>query len=176
MPNYCNYQMKVKGNSKNINEFISMMNYTHPQKQFYRVFAADVYESGDGYVCISGDVAWSVYCAFLQISCKCERTDKEFTLISDVSKELQLEIEIYSSEPGMCFQEHFLFDKGETIYIDCLDFYEYWYDDMAYEGETDEEKFAAFLEDIGLNITPEDLDENGNYCIGGFENFGVWTI
>ena len=93
--------MKVKGNSKNINEFISMMNYTHPQKQFYRVFAADVYESGDGYVCISGDIAWSVYCAFLQISCKCERTDKEFTLISDVSKELQLEIEIYSSEPGM---------------------------------------------------------------------------
>ena len=40
---------------------------------------------------------------------------------------------------------------------------------MAYEGETDKEKFAAFLEDTGLNITPEDLDENGNYCIGGFD-------
>ena len=141
MPNYCNYQMKVKGNNENINEFISMMNYTHPQKQFYRVFSADVYESEDDYVCISGDVAWSVYCAFLSLTGKCEHTGKYYTFISDVSRELQLEIEIYSSEPGMCFQEHFLFDKGETIYIDCLDFYEY-----------------------------------GNYCIGGFENFGVWTI
>ena len=120
MPNYCYYQMKVKGNNENINEFISMMNYTHPQKQFYRVFAADVYESGDGYFCISGDVAWSVYCAFLQISCKCERTDKEFTLISDVSKELQLEIEIYSSEPGMCFQEHFCSIKVKPFITNVL--------------------------------------------------------
>lgn len=176
MPNYCYYEMKVVGIDDNIDELISMMNYNHPTYHFHRVFEADVYDRGDGYALISGDVAWSIYSAMLCLLGGCESTGKEYTFISNVSKSLQLKIEIFSSEPGIGFQEHYLIRNGEMMIEGCEDYTEYYFDELYYKGETYEEKFAAFLEEYKLNITPDDLNENGNYCIGGIKNFGVWTI
>ena len=176
MPNYCYYEMKVVGNDDNIDELISMMTYNHPTYHFHRVFEADVYDRGEGYALISGDVAWSIYSAMLCLLGGCESTGKEYTFISNVSKLLHLEIEIFSSEPGEEFQEHYIFNNGKTVLSDRVDYIEYYFDEFAYKGETYEEKFAAFLEKNKLQITPDNLNENGYYCIGGIDNFGDWTI
>lgn len=176
MPNYCYYEMKVKGSDDAIEELISMMNYNHPTHHFHRVFEADVYERGEGFSLIYGDVAWSINSAMLCLLGGCESTGKEYDFISNVSRRLQLEIEIFSSEPGIGFQEHYIFNNGKTVLSDCIDYSEYCFDELNYNGDTYEEKFAAFLEDNELSITPDDLDENGNYCIGGVKNFGDWTI
>ena len=89
---------------------------------------------------------------------------------------MHLEIEIFSSEPGEELQEHYIFNNGKTVLSDRVDYIEYCFDEFAYKGETYEEKFAAFLEKNKLQITPDNLNENGYYCIGGIDNFGDWTI
>ena len=177
MPNYCYYEMKVIGTDDNIDEFISMMKYNHPKQHFYRVFEADVYDRGKGYALICGDVACSIYNAMLCLLGECKATGKEYVFISNVSKNLQIDIEIFSSEPGMGFQEHYIFKDGKTVLSECVDYSEYYFDEFYYKkSKTYEEKFAAFLEEYDLNITPDDLDDNNNYCVGGIEDFGVWKI
>lgn len=176
MPNYCYYEMKVIGSDDAIDELISMMKYSHPTHHFYRAFEADVYERGENYAFISGDVAWSINCAMFCYIGYCNGTDKQFDFISNVSERLQLEIEIFSSEPGIGFQEHYLIRCGEMIIDDCKDYSEYYFDEYYYKGNTYEDKFADFIEKSGLKISPDDLDENGYYHYGGIENWCVWTI
>ena len=42
MANNCFYHAKVVGAKENVEEFVQMMKYEHPQRQFYRIFSADV--------------------------------------------------------------------------------------------------------------------------------------
>ena len=70
MPNYCYYEMHVRGNRENIEEFRNVMtNYELP-RHFWRVFSADADysdpdENGLIVATITGDCAWSVH------SCMC---------------------------------------------------------------------------------------------------------
>ena len=176
MPNYCEYQMKVIGSDDAIKELISMMTYEHPVYHFYRVFSADVYETGNGYVCICGDVAWSINSAMRSYEGTCHRAGKQFAKIEKVSKHLKLEIEIFSSEPGIGFQEHFLFRDGETLIQDCDDYMCYWFDEAQYAGATREDRFAEFIEERGIKISIDELDENNEYHVGGIEGYGEWNI
>ena len=176
MAYYCEYQMKVMGSNDAMKELISMMTYEHPVYQFYRVFSADVYEIGDGYVCICGDVAWSINSAMRSCEGTCSGTGKQFAMIDKVSEHLNLEIEIFSSEPGIGFQEHFLFRKGEAIINNCEDSMCYWFDEAQYDGTTREKRFAEFIEERGINISIDDLDDNDEFHVGGIEGYGEWSI
>ena len=177
MPNWCAFEMKVIGNTDAINELVSILTYQHPSCQFYRVASASVYEAEEDYACICGDAAWSVRSSMMNHSGKYDCSKKEFMLISTVSERLQLEIEIFSDEPGVGFQEHYLFRNGEIIINDCVDTMSVYFDEDAYEGTTREERFASFLrEEPELGVSLDDFDENGYYQSGGIENWGVWTI
>lgn len=138
MPNYCNYEMKIKGSKDAIKRVLECLkadyNYTigKPEhKHFFRVF--DVYDdeemedNGDGTFTqfVFGDCAWSVY------SCMCSGDHTYFndckesfgenfmgTTLLEQSKDC--EIEVFSEEEGMEFSEHYIFKNGKCLVDDCV--------------------------------------------------------
>lgn len=143
MPNYCGYSMKVVGKVENLDRFASIIkaeyNYNDKSyiekattKHFSRIFAADIIEEerylepkGQGHLIINGECAWSTYSCMLSG----EHTyydsnkghQKNVTCLEEVTKELELTVEIISSEPGMCFNEHIIVKNGEVTLLECKD-------------------------------------------------------
>ena len=51
MPNYCDYEMKIKGTKKNCKEWLSRMNDYEKENHFWRIFDADIVdENGNNVV------------------------------------------------------------------------------------------------------------------------------
>lgn len=139
MPNYCNYEMKVKGSKKAIQRVVKCLeadyNYSlgiKPEKHFFRVF--DVYydkpyknEDGTYTLIIGGYCAWSVYSAMLDTgdtsyygSLKHDYpTIFNGTTLEEQSK--NCEIEVFSEEEGMGFSEHYLFKNGKCLIDETAD-------------------------------------------------------
>lgn len=133
MPNYCNYEMKIKGSKDAIKRVLECLkadyNYTigKPEhKHFFRVF--DVYDdeemedNGDGTFTqfVYGDCAWSVYC------CMCSGDHTYYNSLKEshpdifmgtdlVEQSQDCEIEVFSEEEGMEFSEHYIFKNGECL-------------------------------------------------------------
>lgn len=133
MPNYCDYEMRIRSSDKNVIRNVleclrTDYNYGEGKpahKHLWRVFQADadeLQESKDGTFTqhIVGNCAWSVYV------CMC---DGELTYHNEVKKDhpdifmgttLQelskgCEIEVFSEETGMGFSEHLLYKDGECL-------------------------------------------------------------
>ena len=180
MPNYCGYSMCVKGTKENIEEFIKVikadydynsMKFTH-DRHFYRVFEAyydEIEEMCDGtyQVIINGDCAWSVNTCMFEngyyLRSKAEHKENcRGTTIPIESERLNLDIEIFSEECGMCFQEHYIVSKGVIHVDDCVDWYEYCKDDYETKEEAEE--------DLEIEITDEEWNNNDSYIVrGGFD-------
>ena len=132
MPNYCNYEMKIKGSKNAINRVLACLkadyNYYEgkpSQKHFFRVFGAyedDFEKNDDGTytLFVYGDCAWSVR------SCMCSghgtyydsiksEYPKEFMGTTLLEQSRDCEIEVFSEEEGMEFSEHYLFKNGECL-------------------------------------------------------------
>ena len=175
MPNYCYYEMRVKGKPENVNQFIlslqsdygytpveisnRMLTYPRGKMLIYpndnnrrvfkvrqqissphlfRVFEANVNESecfclppdenGDIIRSIYGECAWSVYsCMFEGEHTYYNDFMRDFgiryigffgTTIPKLSRLLNLDIEIFSEETGVCFQEHYRVTNGNIIIND----------------------------------------------------------
>lgn len=145
MPNYCNYQMKLRGTKENIQTFIAYLKADYScangkwecseDRHFFRVFEADhnpsedtVDASGEIVSTVSGYCAWSIFsCLFEGNHTYYSRYEKEEGFkgihILEASKELSLDIEIYSEEAGVGFMEHYLIEKGELLVDECFDDY-----------------------------------------------------
>lgn len=177
MPNYCNYEMKIKGKKENIEKMYSFLKADYcyhrrkpesektptectADKHFFRVFECELLdndaikppETFEEAVKLVSDDIYSIvvegYCAWSVFSCMFEGPHTYYSdFVADMgkdnpnfkgitipiaSKELDLEIEIFSKEPGMGFMEHYVVDKGLTIIEDCIDYSE------EYDEETDE--------------------------------------
>lgn len=174
MANNCVYSLLVVGEKENVNEFISMMDYTHPQGIcFARIFEA--YESlrkllpdGRTAALIEGDCAWSVYSCMMEgygtyYSDKEMRSgDPKLTTLTHESKRLGLDIEIFSEEPGIGFTEHYRIINGQILDYTCDDYSEYYYDSDEFPD------FQDFIKEYGLpaDLTIDDLDEGNCYCEG----------
>lgn len=132
MPNYCNYEMKIKGSKDAIKRVLECLkaDYDYDEgkpghKHFFRVF--DVYENakmednGDGtftqFVC--GDCAWSVYCCMFSGGTyynDCKKNHPDTFMGTDLIEQSQdCEIEVFSEEEGMEFSEHYIFKNGECL-------------------------------------------------------------
>lgn len=142
MPNYCSFDLKAVGKKENLLKLISYLkadyNYDSmmetcecsADKHFYRIFDFDVNEPQDiiegsftGYGCC----AWSVWsCMFDGDSTYYDHNKNipyaKHTNMLEASKELDLEIEIYSEESGINFEEHFLIRKGVLVDHKCVDY------------------------------------------------------
>lgn len=133
MPNYCDYEMRIKGSKKAIERVLACLNadYNYGEgkpahKHFFRVFQAEkpyeIEDNGDGTYTqqVYGYCAWSVSSCMLE---------GPFTYFSQVKKDYpdifmgttlleqskDCEIEVFSEEPGMGFSEHYIFKNGECI-------------------------------------------------------------
>ena len=191
MPNYCSYDMHVKGAPGDVDAFIALMTDYDAPKHFYRVFDATEYDradNGDGTVTamICGDCAWSV--------ASCMTTDSPMTYCSshedgtslmEQSADKHLDIEVYSEEPGMCFAEHYLYRDGEEIVNEEIPFELYQFepsrwellDDEKLRGELEAE-FAEFKDEYGLpdEVTLDDVDPDcGDIRIGGYGEL-EWSV
>ncbi len=183
MPNYCYYEMHVKGKRENIEEFVKVMtDYERPQ-HFWRVFSAYTdYRAPDQdgltIASIAGDCAWSVY------SCMCigpctyagDVDESRRTSLQKESERLQLEIEVFSDEPGMCFQEHYLYNKGDELVAECVDCVHHWFEEISDESDEERQRrFEEFKTECSLdpNLTLDDLDEGSEIITGGY---GPWDF
>ena len=192
MPNECSYQMKVEGLPENVDKFIKLLNMDYDsetkEKHFWRVFQADVYEAyinkneNTKIAIIIGDCAWSVHTCMrsgegtynnsrdLQ-GLKPRNIFGEYytdtihpygTTLQEQSKLLDLYIEVYSMEPGCCFQEHYIYNRGEELCDECIPYYE-WYVE-------NQEDIDNFNKEVGLNYTFDNVEDN--YIIyGGYEEW-----
>lgn len=131
MPNYCDYTMKVAGKQSDIEKLVEILNRDYnyapgepkPLPHLWRVFEANY----DGEQIISGYCAWSVYSCMFDVPGSYQYDHKDDpkyngTDIVTLSKELHLKIEIFSEEPGMCFQEHYLIDNGKLLVDETHDY------------------------------------------------------
>lgn len=178
MANNCWYDMHVSGTRKSLDEFYKVLtDYDHP-RHFYRVFTAetyDTYQNKDGTFtdCISGDCAWSV-CSCMTIGAigTYAKGDRETdTSLQLESERLHLRIEVFSSEPGVGFQEHYYYDNGVELANEEKDYGEYEFEPSEYEGQTLQEQFSNFLKECGLSeqvYSLNDLDEGNWLPVGGF--------
>lgn len=154
MANDCYYEMKVTGTKKSLDEFVRIIKCDYDynsrtftaDKHFYRVFEAEV----DDYVKQPNSPFYSViitgFCAWSIMSCmreegyyytwhKTHKASRDTTL-RQVSKQLHLAIDAFSSEPGCCFQEHVKYLNGKCLVDDCVDYYS-----VCIEDEKDLEEF-----------------------------------
>lgn len=166
MPNFCDYEMRVRGKKENVEKFIDIIkcNYDYSKKEFTsdrhlsRVFEAnscwkdeeyELHEYEDGTVAdvIYGYCAWSVYSCMMEGERTYYRDLKErykdesrVTSLIECSKDLDLDIEAFSEELGFEFMEHFLIRKGVVEIDDCVEYKE------TYNKETDEYETEGGLE------------------------------
>ena len=170
MPNYCEYSMKIVGSRENCKKFLDRMNDYDEPYHFWRIFEATPYEGNekDGVLemYISGYCAWS-----LESCCRASGYSGGTDLFAVNTKELNLEMEAYSHEPGMEFEEHYLYSKGECLADECVDIDCYWWDESEYPT------YAEFKAD-NPGAPPEyEFDENSEAYTGGFgANYGHWHI
>ena len=187
MANSCLYKMHVKGDVKNIEEFLRVMTDYDYDRHFWRVFSAEAYgkienEDGSFTYYIDGECAWAVYsCMLMKNGAYATGDNEKDTSLQLESKRLNLEIEVFSEEEGMGFQEHFHYKNGEIITEESVDASCHYFDKDLYKGESVEEKFSNFVKELkeyGLKeeITIEDLDDNDEIWIGGFEDFMLFSF
>jgi hypothetical protein len=155
--------MCVKGTKESVEEFIKViqadydygtMAFSH-DRHLFRVFEAEYDEIEELYngiyqVIINGYCAWSVYCCMLDTSkssyYKSLKTGYpcEFrgTTLLVESKRLHLDIEVFSEECGMGFQEHYVIKDGELCTDECVDYGEYYIREFSIQQKTKETKVS----------------------------------
>lgn len=135
MPNYCNYDMRIKGSKKAINRVIECLkadyNYGKGKpshKHFFRVFECN--DEGEFHKEANGEFSKTVY-GYLAWSCSScmlsgtysyyqdvKKSNKDTFMGTDLAEQSRdCTIEVFSEEEGMCFSEHYLFKNG-ICYID----------------------------------------------------------
>ena len=172
MPNLCSYSMRIKGNKENVYEFHKRMSDYNMPNHLWRIFETDIYneyDNGDGTITIdvAGSCAWSI-----ETCCRASGYSKGIDLFKVNSRELNLEIESWSDESGMCFQEHYHYKNGECLVDACVDWTEYYYDEDEYDSFEDFKK----ENDLPDYLTEEDLDDRDCYYEGGFDNYCEFVI
>jgi len=170
MANNCYFEMKVAGPAAAVEEFLQRLQWKEPyaQEGIGRVFSFDIpnpdeveKDPATGHIATwgSGDCAWSLRTAVLEIPSR--------SLVSE-SERLGLVVEAFSSEPGCQFQEHILVAKGKVLENECVDYEEHWIDGAS----------ESYIQEVmkDHNLTRDELmsklDHNGDFCVGGFDNFG----
>lgn len=164
MPNWCYYEMQIAGKKEDCDKWLAKIKSYDEPNHFWRMDGT-VYDefdaNGEHYMSISGDCAWSI-----QSCCRVggySQTD----LLALNTKNLHLKMEVYSSEPGMCFQEHYIYEYGECLADECEDYMETWWDRDEYPDFEDYKKSW----DVPDDVTESDYDEDGYRKIGGFPDW-----
>lgn len=184
MPNYCNYEMKVTGTKESVDEFINIIQADYHisengtcdcDRHFWRVFEADVYESGyqgdKYYANLGGYCAWSVYCCMFdgEDTYNEDCNGEGGTSLDIETERLNLTVEIYSEEPGLGFEEHYVFVNGKLVVDEIKN------DLKEYDG-TEFETVKEMNAHYGTSFTQQQFEKDFYLYTGGFEKwvFDSW--
>ena len=171
MANICSFQMMVRGKHDDIESFYNAMSQNGNIWMGRGADAEIKYNDEEGTAFIDGWCKWSIQSAMIDnaISMRTEpgmwafstvdRNSLEFITLLEATERWDLVIEAYSEEPGCCFQEHYVFDNGDILEDDCIEWYEYYLDDYSTKEEAESE--------LGMEITDEEWEE-GYAGSGGF--------
>jgi len=176
MANVCSFSMALKGDSQGIQAFINAM---EQQNGVYMGRGAEIHEVmfGDGRVVLSGSCKWSVVSAMHSNAVSMREEPQMWSFTRGVPEELltfeeackkyAVSMEVYSSESGIGFQEHYLCNTdGERIVDECVDYSEEYLGDYASKEEAAKE--------LEMEISDEDWEREW-VEIGGFPewNFSI---
>ena len=161
MANTCWFDMRITGGEEEIKELISMLQWKGKflNAGLGRVFSFDAEEiektdiPGVFQVNGTGVCAWSVVSAMQNYKSHVPNLESE-------TGRLGLVVEVYSSEPGVGFQEHVLIAKGSVIISECVDYEEHWVEGIG--------GLEAYNRENETNFTEDMVNENGDVCIGGY--------
>lgn len=139
------------------------MQYKDAEYQFSRIFSADMWlrdtevSTGTTIMYISGDCAWSVAVCMCEFGYQRLQSDDRRCTLQRLSEELQLDIEVWGEEPGMGFQEHYVYRCGSVGTDECFgDFESYFYD----PNDKDYSSFEDWAKAVGHpEAKEEDLVE-----------------
>lgn len=142
MANICSFSMVVRGKESDIETFLDMM---QQNGTVYMGRGAEIYDSE---ICevdeeisrcdISGETKWSILSSLVDdaISMRedvggwyfgnVDKTKLTFVTLFEACKQLNLDMECYSEEPGCEFQEHYLFKDGVLLKEECVDYKEFY--------------------------------------------------
>lgn len=169
MANNCALDMRIAGREDAVQEFLQAMKWQgrFEKNGLGRIFSFDLDPSltehgpeGSGLINVMGfgDVAWSFKEAVL---------DWHGLSFLEETKRLGLVVEAFTSDPAEQFQEHIFIDKGRLVTNDRVHYEEY-----VIDGAT-EEYIQEVMEQTGLSREEltNNQNHNGEYTIGGFENY-----
>lgn len=137
--------------------------YTNEEHHFYRVFSfdvGDITEEDDGLYSVIGfgDCAWSVYSCMFDGPQTYYGDHKDGGVrthaitIPDACEKLGVWVEIFSSEPGCCFAEHYrVSNTGAIEENEEYDYSETWLEE--YENK------EAAEEELGRKISDDEWDQ-----------------
>ena len=176
MANYCDYRLAVAGRRANVDEFVRVMQNNYDKEHMFRVFEAAPYDAYDygmyRKIYVEGYCAWSVYCCmlpgpysyynqWLEEKDNTKWYNKENnnlgkgTTLLELSQRLSLVIEVYSTEPGMCFCELYKIVHGKLV----TDL-EGWYQELWIGEPGDYKDYNEWAEDVGYNPDNEKVEMN----------------
>lgn len=184
MPNYCGYQMRIQGNTDDVEKVIETLHAHYDygnmtfdtDKHLFRVFSADIMDdetvNGVRDVIINGDCAWSVFSCMMEgdgtyySSFKDTYVQFRGTTLVQLSKKYSVMIEVYGEESGCEFQEHYLIHNGELLIDDTVRYIELYKEYL----EEDETTLEEVLAESGMTMD-DVVDEDDYYRIGGFKSW-----
>lgn len=178
MANICIFNLKAVGTKKNLEKFYKEVHADYDSNNNVCVYEGEVvarmgyrmqfdryfdecYE--DNTIETFGDCAWSVS------NCMLENHGELYGNLRDWTKRLKIKIEAYSEEAGVGFAEHYLYDSGNCIIREVVDFEEF------YIAEFDSKEQAE--EELEVTFTDEEWESSdGDYIRrGGFGEY-EWSI
>ena len=171
MPNYCDFTMKIVGKKTDCRTFISKFSPNNKiTNHFWRVFEVDIYneETHDNQTSlyIYGQCAWS-----LESCCRASGYSNGTDLFEVNTKKLNLKMEAYSSEYGIGFEEHYIYNHGVCEACECIDATEYFWD------RTEFPTYQEFKEEYPDAPPEEKFEGEDPVIVGGFgERYAIWTI
>jgi hypothetical protein len=136
MPNICNFDMLVKGEPEDLRKFLDYFIYSYEAglkkppylaRTFVESNKADFFEEHSeeieqGQVGVFGWCAWSCYSCWIK---GYPQDGKGCVTLSEVCKKHKLEVEVDSSEDGMCFTERIVGRPNGDVEDSCEDYPEY---------------------------------------------------
>lgn len=177
MANLCDFEMRVKGRNINMKKFMDALTQ---KNNIYIGRGADACidyddeedESEENTATVSGYCKWSIWSSLIDNAVSMRKTPKAwyhekgeenltFITLIEASTIYDLDIEVFSSEPGVGFEEHYYIEKGNMINDECVDYTE------IYVGEFETKEEAE--EEYEIKIPDEEWDNADDYIKrGGF--------
>lgn len=163
MANWCYVGLVAVGSKVDVDKFLEIVDNTdYTKKHMYfnvDIISEEAYidEKNDKYMClIYGEVRSSV--AGTLRGGNIENTSK-VVYLEDIARDYSLQIEYFSEEPNMGFQEHGIIDnKGNVVKDERIPYYDFYIDEI----DTFEQFLDVFTEEE-LHYVAKDVDEDLNY-------------